>query len=117
MHPFGCINPDMDDVFKALAHSTRRSLLDKLYAQPGQSLSRLCEGTQMRRQSVSKHLALLEEAGLVSAQWAGREKHYYLNPVPIAEIAERWIDKFSARRAHALLRLKQALENPEGESS
>ena len=71
----------------------------------------------MRRQSVSKHLGLLEAAGLVAVQWRGREKLYYLNPVPIAEISDRWLDKFSASKAAALVRLRQALETPGGESS
>ena len=70
----------------------------------------------MRRQSVSKHLDLLEQAGLVAVQWRGREKLYYLNPVPIADIGERWLDKFSAGKAQALLRLKQALEDSQGDS-
>lgn len=101
----------MDLVFRALADATRRDLLDRLYEEPGQSLSSLCEGMAMRRQSVSKHLNQLEQAELVSVQWQGREKLYYLNPLPIARIGERWIDKFSKPRAQALLRLQQALEN------
>ncbi len=105
----------MDQVFKALADSTRRGLLDRLFDEPGQSLGTLCDGLDMSRQSVSKHLALLEQAGLVAVQWRGREKHYYLNPLPIAEIGERWLDKFSAGRAQALLRLRQALEENGGE--
>ena len=104
----------MDLVFKALADASRRELLDRLFEQPGQSLSNLCEGMGMRRQSVSKHLNQLERAELVAVRWQGREKHYYLNPVPIAEIGERWIDKYSRHKAGALLRLKQALEESEG---
>ena len=107
----------MDAVFKALADSTRRQLLDRLLAEPGQTLSALCEGVSMRRQSVSKHLGLLEQANLVAVQWHGREKHYYLNPVPIAEISDRWLDKFSATKATTLLRLRQALESQEGDPS
>jgi DNA-binding transcriptional ArsR family regulator len=107
----------MDLVFKALADASRRQLLDRLFDEPGQSLSSLCEGMAMRRQSVSKHLNLLETAGLVAVQWRGREKLYYLNPVPIADIGERWIDKFSQPKAQALSRLKQALEDSNGESS
>ena len=106
----------MDDVFKALADATRRTLLDRLYAEPGQSLGKLCEGLDMRRQSVSKHLDLLEQAQLVAVQWQGREKLYYLNPVPLQEISQRWLDKFSANRAAALLRLKEALEDTQGDS-
>lgn len=107
----------MDLVFKALADTTRRALLDRLFEEPGQSLSALCEGLDMRRQSVSKHLDLLEQAGLVAVQWRGREKLYYLNPVPIAEIGDRWLDKFSAGKASALLRLKQALEENGGNTT
>jgi len=106
----------MQLVFKALADQSRRQLLDRLFEEQGQSLSALCEGMGMRRQSVSKHLAILEQSGLVAVQWRGREKLYYLNPVPIAEISERWLDKFSADKAVALSRLKQALEDSEGES-
>ena len=107
----------MDKIFKALADSTRRELLDRLLAQPGQSLSALCAGMAMRRQSVSKHLALLEDAGLVAVQWQGREKHYFLNPIPIAEISDRWLDKFSAHKAAALVLLKQAVEENDNEPS
>ncbi len=126
MQPNGCIIicnqlaayfEIMDLVFKALADASRRQLLDRLFDKPGQSLSSLCEGMGMRRQSVSKHLNLLEQAELVAVQWRGREKLYYLNPVPIADISERWIDKFSQSKAQALSRLKQALEDPRGESS
>ncbi len=101
----------MDLVFKALADATRRELLDKLYDEPGQSLSGLCDGITITRQSISKHLRQLEQAELVSVQWHGREKRYYLNPLPIARIGERWIDKFSRSRAQALLRIQQALES------
>ena len=100
----------MDLVFKALADPTRRELLDRLFAEPGQSLSGLCAGLDMRRQSATKHLAVLEDAGLVSCQWHGREKLHYLNPVPIAEISRRWLDKFSGERAAAILNLRDALE-------
>ena len=100
----------MDLTFKALADANRRKLLDRLYACEGLTLSQLCADMDMRRQSVSKHLDILEEANLLSVVWRGREKHYYLNPVPIAEIGERWIDKFSKPRMDALLNLKRALE-------
>jgi len=102
----------MDLIFKALADATRRQLLDRLFAEQGQTLGQLCGGTDMRRQSVSKHLNILEGADLVSVVWRGREKYYYLNPVPLTEISTRWIDKFSRDRAEAVLRLKQALEDP-----
>ena len=104
-----------DRIFKALADSTRRALLDRLFSEPGQTLGHLCSGQEMSRQAVSKHLAILEEAELVVVQWHGREKHYYLNPLPIHEISERWLDKFSAGKAAALLRLRDALEANEGE--
>ncbi len=101
----------MDLVFKALADESRRMLLDRLRADNGQTLSQLCAGLPgMTRQAVSKHLALLEEANLVVAVKRGREKLHYLNPVPIHEIAERWILKFERSRLDALSTLKQALE-------
>ena len=102
----------MDQIFKALADTTRRELLDRLYGEHGQTLGQLCADMDMRRQSVSKHLDILERANLVSVVWRGREKHYYLNPVPLADISARWIDKFSQERMHAVLNLKQALEDP-----
>ena len=101
----------MDRVFKAMADPTRRALLDRLYSQQGQTLNELCDGTGMRRQSVSKHLKLLEYAGLVVVRWQGREKHHFLNPIPIARVGRRWIDKFSGRKTAAILNLKEALED------
>jgi DNA-binding transcriptional ArsR family regulator len=100
----------MDAVFKALADATRRQILDRLFEKPGQTLSELTAGLAMRRQSASKHIAILEAAGLVTSQREGREKRHFLNPVPIAVIGRRWIDKFSGERAEALLNLKHALE-------
>jgi len=100
----------MDLVFKALADDTRRALLDRLLASPGLTLNELVEGTGMRRQSVSKHLMLLEEAGLVVVGWVGREKKHYLNVVPIQEIGRRWVDKYTAGRVDAVLNLKEAIE-------
>ncbi len=105
----------MDAVFKALADPTRRALLDRLLDRQGQTLTELVDGLGMRRQSVAKHVALLEAAGLVSCQWHGREKRHYLNPVPIAEISRRWLDRFSGRRAAAVLNLREALEENEHE--
>lgn len=104
----------MDDVFKALADPTRRAMLDRLLEKPGLSLGELVDGTGMRRQSASKHLRLLEDAGLVVAAWEGREKKHYLNPVPIRQISDRWVDKFSKARVDAVLMLKQALEEDDG---
>jgi DNA-binding transcriptional ArsR family regulator len=100
----------MDKVFKALADSTRRKLLDRLHADNGQTLGALCEQLGMTRQAVAKHLALLEDANLVATVWQGREKLHYLNPVPLHEIYERWIAKFERARLDALHQLKQVLE-------
>lgn len=105
------------DPFKALADETRRVLLDRLYGSPGQCLGELCGGLGMSRQSVSKHLAILEKANLVASIRKGREKHYYLNPVPLADISERWLKKFSVDKAKALHRLKTALEKYESNTS
>jgi DNA-binding transcriptional ArsR family regulator len=100
----------MDKVFKALADPGRRLLLDRLYAENGQTLGRLCEHLDMTRQAVTKHLAVLEAANLVVIIWRGREKLHYLNPVPIHEIAERWIGKFERERLRVLADLKKRLE-------
>ena len=100
----------MDAVFKALADPTRRALLDALRARNGQTLSELSERPDMTRQAVTKHLGILEAANLVVTQKRGREKLHYLNPVPINEIAERWIDKFEQGRLRALSHLKRKLE-------
>jgi len=101
----------MDLVFRALADESRRSLLDSLMATSGQTLNELCAGLSMTRQAVSKHLAILEEANLVATVKRGREKLHYLNPVPIAEIADRWIRKFERGRVEALVDLKKRLES------
>ena len=100
----------MDKVFKALADPTRRKLLDRLHAENGQTLSELCERLAMTRQAVTKHLVLLEDANLVVTLKRGREKLHYLNPVPIHEIAERWIGKFERARLDALSAMRKALE-------
>lgn len=105
----------MDAIFKALADPTRRALLDRLFTEQGQTLTELIDGLDMRRQSAAKHLAVLEDAGLVSCQWHGREKLHYLNPVPIAEINRRWLDKFSGERATAILNLRDALQEKDDE--
>ena len=102
----------MDGVFRALADPGRRRLLDSLNARNGQTLGALCAEMDMTRQSVSKHLAILEGANLVTTIWRGREKLHYLNPAPINEISERWIGRYEQRRVHALADLKRALENP-----
>ena len=100
----------MDAVFKALADASRRELLDRLRAENGQTLGELCARLDMTRQAVSKHLALLEEANLVATVRRGREKLHYLNPVPIHDIAERWIGRFERQRLQALSELKKGLE-------
>ncbi|MDP9128452.1 MAG: metalloregulator ArsR/SmtB family transcription factor [Pseudomonadota bacterium] len=99
-----------DPVFKCLADASRRELLDRLRERSGQTLSELCEGHDMSRQAVTKHLALLEGANLVVTAKRGREKLHYLNPVPINEIYMRWIGRFETTRLEALHNLKQALE-------
>ena len=100
----------MNEVFKALADPSRRKLLDELHKNNGQTLSELCEHLDMTRQAVTKHLALLEAANLVATVWRGREKLHYLNPAPLHEIYERWIDKYERRRLRALSDLKRGLE-------
>jgi DNA-binding transcriptional ArsR family regulator len=114
MQPFCCMMvtmvADEDKVFKALADASRRQLLDRLRKRNGLTLGDLCEGHDMSRQAVTKHLALLEAANLVVTQWRGREKLHYLNPVPIHDIYVRWIDRFEKGRLQALHNLKQALQ-------
>jgi DNA-binding transcriptional ArsR family regulator/uncharacterized protein YndB with AHSA1/START domain len=100
----------MDEVFRALADPSRRSLLDSLDQQNGQTLSQLCSGLDMARQSVSKHLAVLEAAELVTTSRRGREKLHFLNAAPINAIADRWINHYDRQRAQALADLKTALE-------
>jgi uncharacterized protein YndB with AHSA1/START domain/DNA-binding transcriptional ArsR family regulator len=102
----------MDDAFRALADPSRRLLLDSLNELNGQTLRELCSGLDMARQSVSKHLAVLEAANLVTTVRRGREKLHYLNPAPINEIGERWINRYDRARVHALADLKRALEGP-----
>ena len=100
----------MDAVFKALADASRRELLDRLRAENGQTLNELCARLAMTRQAVSKHLAVLEGANLVATEKRGREKLHYLNPVPIQEIADRWIGKYERGVLAALANLKRRLE-------
>ena len=101
---------DIDKVFKALADPSRRQLIDRLFERNGQTLTELCEGLDMARQSVTQHLGLLEAANLISVQRQGREKLHYFNPVPIHEIQERWIRKFEQPHLAALRALKTTLE-------
>src|SRR5262245_56908359 len=99
-----------DKVFKALADKSRRKLLDRLRKKGGLTLGELCDGYDISRQAVTKHLALLEAANLVVTKKQGREKLHFLNPVPINEIYMRWIGKFEQERLVALDNLKQALK-------
>jgi DNA-binding transcriptional ArsR family regulator/uncharacterized protein YndB with AHSA1/START domain len=101
---------EMDEVFRALADPSRRLLLDSLNARNGQNLQELCAGLSMARQSVSKHLAVLEAANLVTTVWRGREKLHYLNAEPINAIADRWITQYHRARVQTLADLKTALE-------
>jgi DNA-binding transcriptional ArsR family regulator len=105
----------MDAVFRALGDASRRRLLDRLQARNGQTLGELCEGLDMTRQAVTKHLAILEEANLVATLKRGREKLHFLNPVPIHDIAERWIGKYERTRLRALSDLKKNLEGDSDE--
>ena len=100
----------MDAVFRGLADKSRRRLLDRLRARNGLTLNEMCEGLDMTRQAVTKHLDILEEANLIVTQKRGREKFHFLNPVPINEIAERWIGKYERGRLDALSVLKKQLE-------
>src|SRR5471032_3294976 len=100
----------MDDVFRALADPTRRSLLDELFREDGQSLSMLEQRLPMTRFGVMKHLKLLEEAGLVVTKRRGREKLHFLNPVPIRLVHDRWVSKYAEPWAASLSGLKRELE-------
>ncbi len=101
----------MDDVFRALADPSRRSLLDALFKEDGQTLSALEERLPMTRFGVMKHLKLLEEAGLVVTRRRGREKLHFLNPVPIRLVHDRWVSKFTEPWAAMLSDLKHKLED------
>ena len=100
-----------DQVFKALADSSRRFLLDLLFSRDGQTLSELEAELAMTRFGVMKHLRVLEEAGLIVTRRSGREKLHFLNAVPIRLIHDRWIDKYTERQVSALANLKTSLEN------
>lgn len=102
---------DDDAVFRALADRSRRKLLDRLRERDGQTLGDLCQGMRMTRQAVAKHLRILKKANLVSWRREGRERLHFINPVPINEIAERWIAKFEKPRLKAISDLKKRLEN------
>ncbi|HEY1900462.1 MAG TPA: helix-turn-helix domain-containing protein [Steroidobacteraceae bacterium] len=100
-----------DAVFRALGDASRRTLLDRLHRHNGQTLGELCTGLDMSRQAVTKHLSILEAANLIAVQRHGREKLHFINPVPINDIAERWISKFQRSHLRALSALKKALED------
>jgi DNA-binding transcriptional ArsR family regulator len=102
---------DDDAVFKALADSTRRFLLDQLFERDGRTLTDLESALEMSRFGVMKHLKVLEAAGLVVTRRSGREKLHFLNPVPIRLLHDRWIDKYTEGRVSALADLKQHLED------
>jgi DNA-binding transcriptional ArsR family regulator len=105
---------ETDVLFKALADTSRRKLLDLLHAHDGRTLNDLCEYLDMTRQGVTQHLDLLVAANLVATVRRGREKLHFLNPVPLQEIYERWIAKFEKPRLKGLSELKQRLEKTNG---
>jgi DNA-binding transcriptional ArsR family regulator len=105
-----CVTDD-DRIFKALADPTRRFLLDLLFAREGQTLTELESAVEMTRYGVMKHLKVLEEADLVVTRRSGREKLHFLNAVPIRQIHDRWIDKYTERHVAALVDLKHELES------
>jgi DNA-binding transcriptional ArsR family regulator len=100
----------VNDVFKALADPSRRALLDRLHSDNGQTLNELCRHLHISRQGITKHLAILIKAGLVVPLWRGREKLHYLNPAPLKQISERWIDKHKAACLRALNDLTKGLD-------
>jgi uncharacterized protein YndB with AHSA1/START domain/DNA-binding transcriptional ArsR family regulator len=104
------VEPDVEPGFKALADKTRRLLLDRLHEDDGQTLGQLCDGLGMTRQAATQHLGVLEAANLVSTVRRGREKWHYLNPVPLHDIQERWIDKFERKRLRVLRDVRRRAE-------
>lgn len=101
---------DEDSIFKALSDTHRRTLLDALFRQDGQTLTELCEYLPMTRYGVMKHLQVLEDAGLITTHKAGREKHHYLNAVAIQQVYDRWVSKYAQPWAQSLTNLKDVLE-------
>jgi uncharacterized protein YndB with AHSA1/START domain len=102
--------PEMDQVFKALADPTRRTLLDRLHAHDGLTLGELCEPIAMTRQAATQHLDVLEAANLITTVRRGRTKLHYFNPVPLHEMQERWIDKLARPRLRAMSAIKTRAE-------
>jgi DNA-binding transcriptional ArsR family regulator len=109
------MSAELDLVFKALANANRRALLDRLFAENGQSQQALRAGLDMSQQAVAQHLAVLENASLVTAIRHGREKLHYINPVPLQAVADRWVGKLERPRVRALIRLKKRVEERENE--
>jgi DNA-binding transcriptional ArsR family regulator len=105
--------PNEDAVFKALGDRSRRTVLDLLHEENGQTLGQLCARMDMARQSVTQHLGLLEDANLISTVRRGREKLHFINPVPLHEVYARWVRKFETERLDALRDLRRSLEEPE----
>jgi DNA-binding transcriptional ArsR family regulator len=103
----------VDAVFKALADPSRRTLLDQLHRQNGQTLGQLCQCLDMTRQAATKHLGLLVAANLVVPLWRGRDKHHYLNPAPLKQISEQWIGKYEKKILPALRDLQRSLDEIE----
>src|SRR5262245_64416436 len=104
------MHDDDEPIFRALADPTRRFLLDRLFERDGRTLTELESELEMTRFGVMKHLRVLEDSGLVLTRRQGREKLHFLNPVPIRQIHDRWIDKYTERRVSALVDLKNQLE-------
>ena len=107
------MSPEVDTVFKALADRTRRHLLDRLHERQRPDVGRALRAPRHDRQSATQHLTILEAANLISTVRRGREKLHYLNPVPLHEIQERWIDKFERPRLRALSAVKRQAEEDE----
>jgi DNA-binding transcriptional ArsR family regulator len=103
----------VDKVFTALADPTRRRFLDRLFADQGQTLTELTDGLKMRRQSATRHLKVLEDAGLVVVQWHGRQKRHFLNSEPITDMQLRWFDKFTKKKTASVVKLKFGNRNGE----
>jgi DNA-binding transcriptional ArsR family regulator len=108
---------DADKVFKALADPNRRKVLDLLAADNGQTLGALCEHLEMKRQSATQHIDVLIDANLVTSVWKGREKLHFINPVPIHEVYDRWVQKFERQRLQLLNELKAQLERDANDKS
>ena len=107
------VQQQLNGTFSALAHPVRLAMLERLAAGDA-TVNELAEPFEMSLPAVSRHIKVLEQAGLITVAWQGREKRHYLNPLPIAEIERRWIDKFARPRAAALVALRKRLEETTG---